>query len=229
MRLWLADRQVDLVTRAVTRAGYDPVRLTTKEAELLGYLAGRATEEVPRGDLLGDVWGYAPTAKTRAVDFTVRRLRQKIEVDPTSPAHIVTVHGVGYRFDPGSAPPERAAPVAAPATGLEVAPPDTATVGRGAELRSVRDAFAAGARMVTLLGPVGVGKSHLAREIASREAGPALWVDCGPDPAEDLARALGLSSDEAHRVGSTGSRSPTTARCATWGHACARRRACGCW
>lgn len=52
-RLWLSDRQVDLVTGDVVRAG--------------------------RADLLTDVWGHAPTARTRAVDFTVRRLRQKIE------------------------------------------------------------------------------------------------------------------------------------------------------
>lgn len=200
MRLWLADRQVDLVTRDVTRAGHTAIRLTTKEADLLGYLAGRAGEEVPRGDLLGDVWGYAPTAKTRAVDFTVRRLRQKIEVDPKEPAHVVTVHGVGYRFDPGEAPPDEGAPAQPAPTELEVAPPETATIGRDAERRMITQAFAGGARMVTLLGPVGVGKSHLARSVAA-EAGPAIWVGCGSDPAGDLARSLALPDDELHRMG----------------------------
>ena len=62
-RLWLSDRQVDLVTGDVVRAGDAIARLTTKERELLAYLAARESEDVPRADLLTDVWGYAPTAR----------------------------------------------------------------------------------------------------------------------------------------------------------------------
>jgi two-component system response regulator RegX3 len=53
-----------------------------------------------RADLLEDVWGYDWIGPTDTVTVHVRRLRSKIEVDPSNPRHLVTVHGVGYRFDP---------------------------------------------------------------------------------------------------------------------------------
>jgi DNA-binding response OmpR family regulator len=46
------------------------------------------------------VWGYRSGIQTRAVDNTVLRLRAKIEVDPARPRHVITVQGVGYRFEP---------------------------------------------------------------------------------------------------------------------------------
>ena len=64
-----------------------------------------------RDELLDRVWGYAAVSLTRTIDNTVRRLRVKIEVDPSRPRHLLTVHGHGYRFepvrasDPASPPP----------------------------------------------------------------------------------------------------------------------------
>ena len=87
--LRLSDRTVDL-TRGVVRVGDDELRLTTKETELLVYLADRPGVVVPRDTLLGEVWGYQPTAVTRAVDNMIRKLRVKIEPDPLRsgpPAH----------------------------------------------------------------------------------------------------------------------------------------------
>ncbi|MFT7521299.1 MAG: DNA-binding winged helix-turn-helix (wHTH) protein/tetratricopeptide (TPR) repeat protein [Kiritimatiellia bacterium] len=198
-RVVLSDRQVDLVTRDVTQAGYAVVRLTTKEAELLGYLASRPNVDVPRGDLLRDVWGYAPNARTRAVDFTVRRLRQKVEFDPTDPAHIRTVHGVGYRFCVEQAEPVVVVEVPVVTPGV-VSPPQRPTFGRSREVKAVNAAFGGGARLVTLLGPVGVGKSHLAREIASGESdrwSGAWWCELSEDDTvvDAVCEALGLPVD----------------------------------
>ena len=89
--------RVDLERRTVERDG-ESVRLTTTEARLLMYLADRAGQDVTREELLSEVWGYAPGVYSRTVDTTVRRLRAKVEADRHQPDHILSVHGVGYRF-----------------------------------------------------------------------------------------------------------------------------------
>jgi two-component system response regulator RegX3 len=63
-------------------------------------LACHAGRTLSRADLLADVWGYDWIGPTDTVTVHVRRLRSKIEADPSNPRHLVTVHGVGYRFDP---------------------------------------------------------------------------------------------------------------------------------
>ena len=69
--------------------------LTTREHRLLAFLAARPLEEVSRETLLSEVWGYASSTETRAVDATVMRLRRKIEADPRNPVHLTTVWGSG--------------------------------------------------------------------------------------------------------------------------------------
>jgi hypothetical protein len=86
---------VDLVRRRV-RIGSREVRLTGLEAQLLAYLAARLDTDVSRSELLDQVWGYASTSSSRAVDFVVSRLRAKLGVD--GPLHLLTRHGVGYRL-----------------------------------------------------------------------------------------------------------------------------------
>jgi DNA-binding response OmpR family regulator/predicted ATPase len=90
---------VDLVTGQVQgpRAG---LTLTTRERALLAYLAAHPSRDVPREELLTEVWGYSEQVLTRTIDTTVRRLREKIERDPTQPTHLLTAFGVGYRFEP---------------------------------------------------------------------------------------------------------------------------------
>ena len=95
--LHLTAVQVDLVRQQVARDGKTR-GLTSMESALLRYLAGRAGETVSREELLQDVWAYQPGTMTRAVDFTVHRLRRKIEPDPRQPVHLQTVRGVGYRL-----------------------------------------------------------------------------------------------------------------------------------
>lgn len=76
----------------------EDVGLTRREFELLAYLAGHANKVITREQLLGDVWGYQYYGDVRTVDVTVRRLREKIEEDPSEPRYVLTRRGVGYIF-----------------------------------------------------------------------------------------------------------------------------------
>lgn len=78
----------------------EPVTLRPKEFDLLAHMASRPGEVMTRSDLLRDVWGSHPDWQDPGtVTVHVRRLRRLIELDPAKPDHIVTVYGVGYRFE----------------------------------------------------------------------------------------------------------------------------------
>jgi DNA-binding response OmpR family regulator len=81
------------------RVGGDLVSLTSREFELLVYLMTHPRRAFTREQLLETVWGYAYGDKS-TVTVHVRRLREKVESNPAEPRHVVTVWGVGYRFDP---------------------------------------------------------------------------------------------------------------------------------
>ena len=74
------------------------VRLTLMEAELLRYLIKHEGRAVSRKAMLEDVWGLREDTDTRAIDNFIVRLRRYIEDEPSRPAHLLTVRGVGYRF-----------------------------------------------------------------------------------------------------------------------------------
>ncbi|HHY36362.1 MAG TPA: response regulator transcription factor [Firmicutes bacterium] len=74
------------------------VDLTPKEFELLELLMANPGKVFSRDALLSQVWGYDYFGDTKTVDVHIRRLREKIEVDPSSPVNIITVWGVGYKF-----------------------------------------------------------------------------------------------------------------------------------
>jgi DNA-binding response OmpR family regulator len=76
------------------------IDLTKKEFGVLRYLAARAGEVVTREELLDQVWGYDAMPTTRTVDNHIASLRAKLEVDPSQPRHLQTVHGVGYKWVP---------------------------------------------------------------------------------------------------------------------------------
>ena len=78
----------------------EPVVLTTKEFKTLQYLIQNARRVISRDELLNEVWGYENYPSTRTVDNHILRLRQKLERDPSHPAHFRTVHGFGYKFLP---------------------------------------------------------------------------------------------------------------------------------
>ncbi|MDZ7374173.1 MAG: response regulator transcription factor [candidate division KSB1 bacterium] len=76
------------------------VPMTIRELELLRYLVERPNRSVSREELLNEVWGYQHYPISRTVDNFILRLRKHIEEDPARPRHILTVHGIGYRFVP---------------------------------------------------------------------------------------------------------------------------------
>lgn len=90
---------IDRSARVLTADG-EAVTLRPKEFDLLAHMASRPGEVMTRTDLLRDVWGSHPDWQdSGTVTVHVRRLRRAIETDPEKPAHIVTVYGVGYRFE----------------------------------------------------------------------------------------------------------------------------------
>lgn len=80
------------------RANGRTVRLTLMEAELLRYLTRHAGRAVSRRSVLENVWNLHEDTDTRAIDNFIVRLRKYIEDEPSSPRHLLTVRGVGYRF-----------------------------------------------------------------------------------------------------------------------------------
>lgn len=92
--------EIDLRHGSVRRDG-DEVPLTRTERRLLRELAASAGDVVTREELLERVWGYQDIGDTRLLDVHVRRLRTKLERDPSAPDLVVTVRGLGYRLDRG--------------------------------------------------------------------------------------------------------------------------------
>lgn len=92
------DLIVDFKRFSVTRADTEH-QLSRYEAEILRMLIDHQGEVVTRGDLLSKVWGYVHLPTTRTVDNHIARLRKKVEQSPDEPRHVVTVHGIGYRFE----------------------------------------------------------------------------------------------------------------------------------
>jgi DNA-binding response OmpR family regulator len=98
--LQFGDLTIDAVSREV-RLRDHVVRLTSKEFDLLRFLAESPRRVFTKGQLLRSVWDSNPGWQTEAtVSEHIHRLRRKIEVDPKHPRRLVTVHGTGYRFDP---------------------------------------------------------------------------------------------------------------------------------
>jgi DNA-binding response OmpR family regulator len=78
--------------------GGKPVTMTRKEFAVLRALAAKAGAAMTRDALLREAWGYDVTPTTRTVDNHIVLLRAKLEADPANPRHIVTVHGIGYKW-----------------------------------------------------------------------------------------------------------------------------------
>jgi len=90
--------RMDLLRRAVSRDGKD-IELSRKEFDLLALLASRLGQVVTREHCLDTLWWGLELSDTRTLDTHIKRLRQKIEVDPANPQHLVTIRGVGFRLD----------------------------------------------------------------------------------------------------------------------------------
>lgn len=87
-------------SRREARLAGRSLHLTPKEFELLYFLASNAGSVYSRSRLIEEVWDFAYEGDPSTVTVHLRRLREKIEADPARPRHLVTVWGVGYRFDP---------------------------------------------------------------------------------------------------------------------------------
>jgi two-component system response regulator MtrA len=92
----------DLVLDSTTgqaRRGETVIGLTPIEFRLLTYLARHRGQALTRGQIVEEVWGYAPDLESeKSVNVHIRRLREKIEMDPSRPEMLLTVPGIGYRL-----------------------------------------------------------------------------------------------------------------------------------
>jgi DNA-binding response OmpR family regulator len=96
-RYRFADLELDFETYRARKAG-EPLDMSPREFELLRYLIERKGETVSRDRLLEDVWGYESYPSTRTVDTHIAKLRAKIGDSGSEPRHILTIHGMGYKF-----------------------------------------------------------------------------------------------------------------------------------
>lgn len=87
------------VERHVVSVGGESVSLPLKEFELLEMLLRNSGRVLTRGQLIDRVWGSDYVGDTKTLDVHVKRLRSKIEPDPSNPVHLVTVRGLGYKFE----------------------------------------------------------------------------------------------------------------------------------
>jgi predicted ATPase len=168
MILTLSTGALDLDEGLLTRPDGTTERFTAVERRLLLHLAERGGRPATREELQREVWGYRPGILSRTVFTTVGRVRARIEADPARPQHLVTIARDGYALVVGAA--------ALPARTVVVPPVSGALIGRETELGEVAALLAGEARLVSLLGPGGIGKTRLAIEVLRRHAGAGAFV-----------------------------------------------------
>ena len=95
--LTFGDVELERETREARKSGA-LIRLTAKEFDLLWFLASHPRRVFSRDQLMASVWGYTAALDTGTVTVHVRRLREKIEDDPSQPRYLETVWGIGYRL-----------------------------------------------------------------------------------------------------------------------------------
>ena len=93
--------EINLKEYTVFSAG-NQIELSAKEFQLLAFMAGHKGQVFTKEQLLENVWGYQHVGDTNTITVYVRKLREKIESDPSEPQFIKTVWGIGYKFDGGS-------------------------------------------------------------------------------------------------------------------------------
>ncbi len=89
--------EINFTTYTAIR-GKKSIEMTPKEFEIIKFLWQHKNETVSRDQLLTSVWGYDEAISSRTVDNFIVKLRQKIEIQPATPKHIITIHGVGYKL-----------------------------------------------------------------------------------------------------------------------------------
>ena len=91
---------VDFEHMTARNSANQPTEMTVKELDILKYFVQHPAQTISRDELLDKVWGYATYPTSRTVDNYILKLRKKIEKDPAHPHHILTVHGIGYKYIP---------------------------------------------------------------------------------------------------------------------------------
>ncbi len=89
---------LNLRNRSFLKGG-EPIELTQVEFQIMEYFFSNPATALSRGDILRHVWGPSYVGEEKIVDVNIRRLRMKVEDEPSSPKHIMTVWGLGYRWD----------------------------------------------------------------------------------------------------------------------------------
>ena len=87
------------VERHIVTVADEPVAMPLKEFDLLEYLLRNAGRVLTRGQLIDRIWGADYVGDTKTLDVHIKRLRTKIEEHPSRPKHLVTVRGLGYKFE----------------------------------------------------------------------------------------------------------------------------------
>lgn len=87
------------VERHVVTVDQEPVSMPLKEFDLLEYLLRNSGRVLTRGQLIDRVWGADYVGDTKTLDVHIKRLRSKVELNPSRPKHLVTVRGLGYKFE----------------------------------------------------------------------------------------------------------------------------------
>lgn len=98
--LQFGELTIDLIKRDV-KLKNKPLNLKPKEFDLLKILSTNQGKVFTRDFLLEQLWGYDYLGDTRTVDVHMRRLRQKLEINPAKPLYLKTIHGIGYKFQYG--------------------------------------------------------------------------------------------------------------------------------
>lgn len=155
--------RVDLDGRTVTHAGGQH-RLTPREAQALAYLLSRRGQTITRRQLEREVWGLRAGVRSETVPVTLRRLRAKLEPDPSTPTHLLTVPKVGWRIP---APPD---------TWTTLPRFGSPTLPRPHAEAAVSGLLEQGWRVVCVVGQAGLGKTRLCVSVARTWPHGAVFV-----------------------------------------------------
>jgi len=170
------------------------IDLSPMEGALLAYLTASVGRVVSSEELLREVWGYHPRARSTTVKTTVRRVRQKIEPEPARPRHLITLRGRGYQLIPRRRPDTERAVVLRRGPPTSPATEPTRFVGRQQDLEQLERMLAEDRRLVTIHGGPGLGKTRLARQLAAHlaERYPAgIWM-CDLSHTTGVEQAFGV-------------------------------------
>lgn len=175
--------RVDLDGRSVSHAN-GTHRLTPREAQALAYLLGRRGQTISRRELEREVWGLRAGVRSETVPVTLRRLRAKLEPDPATPVHLLTVPKVGWRIP---APPD---------TWTTLPRFGSPTLPRPEQEQAVHALFEQGWKVVCVVGQAGLGKTRLCVSVAQNWPQGAVFVAAEScRSAEELEAAFAAALD----------------------------------